>query len=134
MRVPIYQPWTESDTKAYRTEFEKRFRERTPARQINEVPFSTRVDRSELRAWCLSTLGKPMPEMDPDWWIEHCYWARRLMRKVVKQQDPEDYQRLLDTWKGEMPLPPRPRREVKSTSKPETDGLTIWRVLNLGRK
>lgn len=109
---PMANSWTDSDTQAYRAEFEKRFRARTPATRIDEVDFQTRVNRSEMRSWCLSTLGKPMPEMDADWWTEHCYWARRLMRRVVKQQSPDDYERLLNSWKGQMPLPPRPRKEV----------------------
>lgn len=102
--------WTEADTKAYRAEFEKRFRARTPARRIDEVDFGTRVNRSEMRNWCSDTLGKPYPELDSDWWVEHVYWARRLMRKVVKEQDPDDYYRLLQSWKGMMPLPPRPKK------------------------
>lgn len=106
------QPWTPSDTEAYRAEFEKRFRARTPAKRIDEVDFSTRVNRPEMRSWCLDALLKPMPEMDRDWWIEHCHWARKIMRRVVKEQDPNDYPRLMKHWRGEMPLPPLPKQEV----------------------
>jgi hypothetical protein len=103
----VLEPWTKADTAAYRAEFEKRFRARTPATRIDEVDFQTRISRGEMRAWCLDVLGKPLPEMDQSWWLEHCYWARRMMRRVVKEQSPDDYQRLLDTWRGQMPLPKR---------------------------
>lgn len=93
--------WNADDTSRLRAEVERRFRERTPAMRIDEVDFGTRVSRAELRNWCSDALGKEFPEMDVEFYAEHIRWSRDMMKRVVKEQDPDDYKRLLTYWKGD---------------------------------
>ena len=91
--------WTDADTQAYRKEFEKRFRARTPSTRIDECDFGTRVARSEMINWSLDVLGK-QPPIDRDWALTQVRWTRRMIKKIVKEQDPGDLPRLAEYWKG----------------------------------
>lgn len=83
--------WTNQDTLAYRAEVERRFRERTPTTKIIDADVSSRVNRSEMRLWSLQTLGKELPEMDREWGLAQTKWIRSMIRRVVKELDPEMY-------------------------------------------
>lgn len=87
----ISEPFSESDTQAYRAEVERRFRERTPAKSIIDADVSSRVNRSEMRNWSLSTLGKELPELDREWGLAQVKWIRAMIRRVIKELDPEMY-------------------------------------------
>jgi len=84
--------WTEDDTLAYRAEVERLFRERTPAKSINDADVRTRVNRSEMRSWALKTRGKELPELDREWGLAQTRWTRAMIRRVIKQLDPEMYE------------------------------------------
>lgn len=90
----ISEPWSDADTKAYRVEVERRFRERTPAKSIIDADVSSRVTRGEMRAWSLKELGKELPELDREWGLAQVKWMRAMIRRVVKQLDPEMYQQV----------------------------------------
>lgn len=77
--------WTADDNEAYRTEIERRFRERTPPRQADEVDPATRVLRSEMRAWSSQTLGKLPPETDHEWLRAHARWIKAMIARVEKE-------------------------------------------------
>lgn len=49
---------TKREVDQYVAEFERRFRERTPARQIDEVIANHRVGRGEMRTWFAATFGR----------------------------------------------------------------------------
>jgi hypothetical protein len=51
---------TQEEISAYLAEVERRFRERTPAPDIEAVFAPTRVGRGEMRAWFSDTFGRPL--------------------------------------------------------------------------
>lgn len=87
-----YKRWTIGDTKLYRAEVERRFRERTPAKKVLDVDIGCRVNRSEMRSWAISTLGKELPELDREWGLAQVKWTKAMIRRVVKELDPDMYE------------------------------------------
>lgn len=77
--------WTAEDEQALRAEVERRFRERTPPRRVDEVLVETRVGRSEMRNWATTVLGKKIPELDVDRGFEK--WYRGMALRAIAQLD-----------------------------------------------
>lgn len=75
--------WTYRDEAAYRAEIERRYRERTPPRDVMDL--SVRVGRSEMRVWATTTLGKLPPETEHDWIAALARWYRRMERRVERE-------------------------------------------------
>lgn len=84
--------WTVENTRQYRAEVERRFRERTPAKSVGHAEIGSRVNRSEMRNWSLKEFGMMPPEMDRDWGIAQVAWTRKMIRRVIKELDPEMYE------------------------------------------
>jgi hypothetical protein len=67
---------------AYVAELERRWRERQPARNVDEVLAAGRVGRSEMRAWFREHLGRDMNLDDAE---EVQPAVTRLMRKLRRE-------------------------------------------------
>ena len=77
--------WTDKDTELFREEVERRFRERTPPKDIYDILVEGRVTRSEMRTWAKDNLGKPVPELDLEWMTDFAKWYKRMARRVIKE-------------------------------------------------
>ena len=92
--------WTDADEQALRAEMERRFRERTPPRNVMDALADTRVGRGEMRSWATEARGKAIPELDTDLGQDRARWYRRMAVRVVKAQDPEALERVRARFKG----------------------------------
>lgn len=81
--------WTNEDEAALRAEMERRFRERTPPRNVMEVLLGSRVGRGEMRSWATGARGKSIPELDTVLGVERARWYRAMALVVIKEQDPD---------------------------------------------
>jgi len=73
---------TPEQVAAYVGEFERRFRNRTPATQIDEILPATRVGRGEMRAWFSDQYGRPMTLDDVEALEEPVAKSFRKLRKM----------------------------------------------------
>lgn len=83
----MWSPEKEAD---YRTEIERRYIERTPARRIDEVLPDQRVGRGEMRRWATDNLGEMPPELDHGTEIARHKWFRKMALLVISLQDPDN--------------------------------------------
>ena len=85
--------WTDEMEQAWRDEFEKRFRERTPPRNVDEANWTYRVNWSEMARWVELKFGTVPNRWDIEWAEGIVEWFKRLRSKMKKEGhsfDPRD--------------------------------------------
>ena len=85
--------WDNQKEKLFRSEVERRYRERVPPKNVLDV---SGVGRGEMRGWAREHCGELPPEVDIDWSERFSRWYRRMTLRVQKEQGDEfSYQRLV---------------------------------------
>jgi hypothetical protein len=107
--------WDDAKEKVLRVEIERRFRERTPPRDIEAVLPESRVGRGEIRGWIKEQVGELPPMTDQEYLYQHALWHRRMIRRVLRELDPETLPQYNEHCrKDPVSYAGRPRRKKES--------------------
>jgi hypothetical protein len=99
--------WNHKQEKILRTEVEKRFRDRTPARDVIDADWHSRVSRTEIRAIAWNQFAVIPPEMDREWAAKFARWYLAMAKRALRELDPD----WKETLKRNPPFPYWTRKE-----------------------
>lgn len=81
--------WNHKQERILRTEVEKRFRDRTPARNVLDADWRCRVTRTEIRSISMNLFMDMPPETDLEWGANFTEWYVAMAKKALKDLDPD---------------------------------------------
>lgn len=77
--------WDPDMEKSFREEFERRFKERTPPRDISEVNLSSRVVYSEMAAWAEDKFWCTPDRFSEEWAGSFAKFVRGVIKKYTSK-------------------------------------------------